>query len=199
MSVRRNNGKLLPTMIGFAKWPTSSSKARTTDDHEDAATNATTETSESSFSPSSESSKCHVVVGFATTVRVRHTLSRDSYTTEEAQATWYTRDEYQGILKRCHKEIQKLNQGEVLLDQKYCARGLERHTQLATITRTLNKKQAVQAVLEEQRRQEEQDIFVRSEKAIAKAYQPTCSGCQLWARVIGNLDRHAVEDYLDDC
>lgn len=188
MSIRRNNSKLLHAMMSLAQWP-ASSKTITTDDDE--ATMEETETSESS----SNSSQCRVVVGLATTVRVRYTLSRDSYTPDEKEATWYTRDQYQVILKQCNKQIEKLNRGKVLLDQKYCARGVERHTKLATITRTQNKKQALEAVLTEQRRQKEQGIL--DEEAISDAYRTTCSGCQRSARLIGNRDRQAIEDYLD--
>lgn len=151
---------------------------------------------EDDVSVSTNSTICSTVrsVTFCESVEQYPTLPRKAYTTEERNATWYSKDEYSMIRKSCTKQLQKLNQGKDLLDKKYCSRGLERHTPAGQRSRLQTKKQALQAVLNEQFRQKGECIF--DEDDIAIVYMQATLNCQSRAGEVGRLDRHAVEEYL---
>jgi hypothetical protein len=134
-------------------------------------------------------------VRFAPTAGVRRCLSRTEYTPEEIKATWYQDEEYRTIRKDCCKQINKMQNGEVLKDKKYCSRGLESHTRLAAISKTQNRKTANNAALDEQ--EEQQRMGVVDEQAIAQRYQQTTSSMQLWATAIGFRDQRVAEEYMD--
>jgi hypothetical protein len=131
-------------------------------------------------------------VSFDPMVYVRRTITRNFYTPEEKQASWYTKEENQEILKRCHKQIRMLNHGERLRDKKYCARGLESHTQLGCLARQRNKRLARESVLTAQAH-----YGSCNAEAVAEAGQQATASCQLWAQVVGLRDRRAIEDYLE--
>jgi hypothetical protein len=123
------------------------------------------------------------------------TLSRQDYTPEELRLSWFQREEYKKITKECCKQIKKMENGEVFKDKKYCSRGLESHTILASISNAQNRKTAVVAVLDEQDEQRESGIV--DEEVIAQRYQQTTSSCQLWASTVGLRDQRVAEEYMD--
>jgi hypothetical protein len=137
-------------------------------------------------------------VKFADTVCVRYTHSRHDYATDELHASWYQQEEYKRIAKECCKQIQKLEKGEIFKDRKYCSRGLECHKRQAAISRRLNRKLAIGAVLKEQ---EEQYLLggfiVVDEEEISRSYQQVTSSSRLWACVVGLRDQRAAERYLE--
>ena len=105
---------------------------------------------------------------------------------------WYSKDENAMIYQSCIKQVQKMNRGKILRDQKYCSRGLERHTPAGQMSKLRNKKDASEAVMKEQLRQKERNIF--DEDAISKIYNQTTRICQLRATEIGLLDQKAVQE-----
>jgi hypothetical protein len=136
-------------------------------------------------------------VRFATKSDVHHriTLSRNDYTPEEMTAFWYQDADYAMISKDCCKQIKKMQNSEVLKDKKYCSRGLESHTRLASISKMQNRKTANNAVLDEQ--EEQRHMGVVDEEIIAQRYQQTTSSCQLWANIVGLRDQRVAEEYID--
>ena len=129
-------------------------------------------------------------------IAIHSILSRHDMTDEEIIATWYQDEEYSKITKDCCKQIKKMEKGEALKDKKYCSRGLETHTKLHSKAKTLNREEAIDAVLDEQ--EEQQALGVVDEEAIAQCYQTFSSSCQLWAHTIGLRDQRAAEAFIDD-
>jgi hypothetical protein len=123
------------------------------------------------------------------------TLSRKDYTPEELRASWFQDEEYSKITKACCNQIKKMENGQIFKDKKYSSRGLESHTRLASISKTQNRKTAVDAVLDEQ--DEQRELGIVDEEVIAQRYQKTTSSCQLWASIVGLRDKRAAEEYMD--
>jgi hypothetical protein len=139
-------------------------------------------------------SKC--CVSFATTASTSKTISWRDYSVHEISAAWYSPDEYISIRSDCCKEIIKIDKGEKLQDKKYCSRGLECHTRYARISKSKNRAQSIQVVLQGQESQV-RDGRPHDDEAIARAYHDTTSSCQLWATVTGLVDARAAEE-VDD-
>jgi hypothetical protein len=153
------------------------------------ATEATALTEQSDFS------EIDLTVRFAPTTEMRPSLARKDYTPLEMRACWFQDEEYSKIRKDCCKQIKKMQNGEVLKDKKYCSRGLESHTRLAAISKTLNRQTAINAVLDEQEDQRQTGDV--DEEDIAQRYQQATSSCQLWACIVGLRDQRAAEEYSD--
>jgi hypothetical protein len=153
------------------------------------ATGATALTEQSDFS------EIDLTVRFAPTTDVCPSLARKDYTPQEMRACWYQGEEYRKITKECCKQIKKMQNGEVLKDKKYCSRGLESHTRLAAISKTLNRQTAINAVLDEQ--EDQWQMGVGLDEDIAQRYQQTTSSCQLWASTVGLRDQRVAEEYMD--
>jgi hypothetical protein len=64
-------------------------------------------------------------VSFATYDTVHRTIARQDFSSEELKAAWFSEEEFLQILDQCSKQIHKMDQGKILKDKKYCARGLE--------------------------------------------------------------------------
>jgi len=128
---------------------------------------------------------------------VRLTISRHDISPEEYRATWYSKEEYAEITKSCCKQIDMLNRGAILKDNKYCARGLETHTRSQSIAKRMNRSLAFQVVLDEQDDQIQQGIS--NEEALSRKYHAASSSCQVWANVVGlNDEREANNNYDHD-
>ena len=138
-------------------------------------------------------SSCHrkdTRISFSHEVLQRTVLGRHMFSEDELNACWYRGDEYAAITKSCLLQIQKLEQGTKLRDQKYCSRGLESHTRLAGLAKSETRIAAWDAVLIEQ----EEQIFlgVIDEEAIALTYQDVSSSCKLWAVKVALDDQKAA-------
>jgi hypothetical protein len=118
-------------------------------------------------------------------------------TPRETQAAWYSREEFAAITKSCCKQIQMLNQGEMLRDTKYTSRGLESHTRICLAAKLQNRADAFRAVLIEQDNQAGASVV--DDEAIRKAYQGVSSSAQLWALTVGLQDEREAENLTDDC
>ena len=153
-----------------------------------AATEATALTEQSDFS------EIDLTVRFAPITDACPSLACNDYTPQEVQACWYQGEEYRKITKECCKQIRKMENGEVLKDKKYCARGLESHTRLAAISKMQNCQTAISAVLDEQ--EEQWQMGVVDEEDIAQQYQQTTSSCQLRASTVGLRDQQVVKKYM---
>ena len=114
---------------------------------------------------------------------------------EEHHATWYSKDEYAAITKTCCKQIDMLNRGEILMDNKYCARGLEAHTRSQSIAKRMNRSLAFQTVLNEQAHQIH--LGISNDEVLSRKYHAASSSCQLWATVGGLRDQREANNIHD--
>jgi hypothetical protein len=144
-----------------------------------------------------DSTEMEKSVSFATHDTVHHTIARQDFSSEELKAAWFSGEEFLQILDQCNKQIHKMDQGKILKDKKYCARGLEALTRMGSITRSKSRAQSIRAVLEEQDALTSQGVLV-DEEAIGFVYHDVTSSCQMWASVIGYRDQQASERYMDD-
>jgi hypothetical protein len=135
-----------------------------------------------------ESTEIEKSVSFATYDTVHRTIARQDFSSEELKAAWFSEEEFLQILDQCNKQIHKMDQGKILKDKKYCARGLEACTRMGSFTRSKSHAQSIRAVLEEQDALTSQGVLV-DEEAIAFVYHDVTSSCQMWASVIGYRDQ----------
>jgi hypothetical protein len=135
-------------------------------------------------------------VSFASQPIEHHTIARNDFSPEEIKATWFTEEEYYTISRQCCKQIDKMDKGQKLKDKKYCARGLEALTKLASIAKSKSREESIRAVLQEQDMQVEEERY--DDEAIGKAYHQVTSSCQMWASVVGLRDQRSSEAYLED-
>lgn len=113
----------------------------------------------------------------------------------EKAATWFSSSEFQNIAQSCCLQIQKLNQGERLIEKKYSGRGLESDTKSGLRSKLRNRQLAQRIVLEEQDRQRRDGV--REPEYLAYLYHSATSSCQVWANVVGLSDQRAAEDVMD--
>ena len=123
------------------------------------------------------------------------TISRHDISPSECKAAWYSKQEFEEISRACCKEIQRLDHGKLLKDRKYCARGLESNTRLASITRDRNRALVYQIVFDEQDRQRREGV--REAEYLSCLYHSVSSSCQLWANVVGLADQRASEEIME--
>ncbi len=133
---------------------------------------------------------------FRDQVDIRFIITRHDISQQEHNDTWYSREEYKAISQACSKEISKMDRGEILKDKKYCARGLEVHTRIQTLSKSMNRSLAYQAVLEEQNRQNQEGTI--HEVNLARVYCATSSSCQLWAHVVGLTDQREAQEFQNE-
>jgi hypothetical protein len=139
-------------------------------------------------------------VSFHRTVARRFTISLEDFTLEEKEAVWWTSKDYIGFRGSCFKQIVKMENGVVFKDRKYCSRGLEGQTRLASIAKLNTRSEAMYAVLDKQDyvRLMKVDLMDR-DVSIGQVYRDTASSCQLWACIVGLADaRAAAADDEDD-
>ncbi len=141
---------------------------------------------------STDERRKNIKVSFSDEVNVRFTISRQDIAPREYNNTWYSREEYEAITQSCSKQISKLDRGETLKDKKYCARGLECHTRIRTLSKSINRSMAYKAVLEEVDRQHREGIV--HEAALERVYCAISSSCQLWARAVGLVDEREARE-----
>lgn len=135
-------------------------------------------------------------IRFSPTVEERAILSRHNYTDDELDACWFHGDEYANITKSCCKQIRKLEKGARLKGVKYCSRGLESHTQQASLAKAQNRRAAWDGVLQEQ--EEQISLGVVDDEPIALRYSETSASCQLWAIRMAIFDQREAELVYDD-
>lgn len=134
-------------------------------------------------------------VTISQTVQCVDTLSIYDYTASEIAAAWYDEEAMDKITQRCFKVLQRMESGHKH-GTKYCTRGLEGHSVLGSISKRKVRSAAATAVIEEQARQWNENNEEIDFEAISNAYRKSTSSSLMWAQVIGNQDRRAVESYL---
>ena len=146
----------------------------------------------SDHTTTTETERC---VSFCEKVVVHRVMPLSSFSAEEVKACWFSEEESRQLKKSNLKQIRLLNEGKQFRDKKYCSRGLEGSTNIGVKARQLNRQLACNAVLDIQARQLRDGVF--DDDAIAAVYKRASSGCQLWAKVVGNRDQQAARAYLE--
>jgi hypothetical protein len=136
-------------------------------------------------------------VHFDNKVHQRTIACVNDYSREEIERTWFLPEESFQIHQRCIKEIMMLEKGIKLKGKKYCARGLENSTSQAQLAKKQNRRDAYDAVLDEQEEQYENDDDYDDE-AIAELYHEVAFSCHMWAHVVGMQDQRAAELIYDE-
>jgi hypothetical protein len=140
---------------------------------------------------------CHNVrhIRFSEAEIIYEIISLDEYTSDEKKAYWLQEHEYYTISETVMKQVDKMERGIVLRDNKYSSRGLEALTSIAAMNRSKNRELEWDLVLEEQFRQrEDEGLSVLDLERIALHAKNATSGSQLWAHVIGLRDELASDD-----
>lgn len=135
-------------------------------------------------------------VKFNQRVSICFTIPLHDISPQEVKAAWYTNDELAQVMQSCCKQIQKLDRGKRLKDVKYCARGLESDTRLASLIKKKNRSLAYKVVLEEQDRQRREGV--QEAEYLAYLYHCVTSSCQLWANTVGMTDQRTAEEMILD-
>ena len=135
---------------------------------------------------------CQKVVSFSSSVQVRLIGNRKERTAEEKAATWFSSEEYQHIQRTCRKQVLMMDQGRVLRNKKYCARGLEGYTTIGRKVKEQIRRQSIDAVMEEQGRQmyHEGIVDVLDVNTLSQVYQAVAGSSQLWANAKALQDQH---------
>ncbi len=136
----------------------------------------------------------HVV--FSEQVCVRLTIPRHDISPQDQKILWYSKEDYDEISSACSKQIKKLDRGKILKDKKYCARGLESNTRMASVAKAMNRSLTQKIVFEEQDRQRREGV--QEEEYLAYLYHSASSSSQLWANAVGMTDQRAAEEICDD-
>ena len=79
------------------------------------------------------------VVSIHELIQVQTTIACHEMSQQEMDAVWYSRKEFQKITQSCCKQIIKLNRGEIVKGKKHCARGLESHTHIRSLAKSMNR------------------------------------------------------------
>lgn len=115
---------------------------------------------------------------------------------QEMDAVWYSRKEFQKITQSCCKQIIKLNRGEIVEGKKHCARGLESHTHILSLAKSMNRNLAHKTVFDEQKRQLKHGM--RNEAALSQLYIAASSESCMWAHVVGLQDQKEADNIYDE-
>jgi hypothetical protein len=114
-------------------------------------------------------------------------------TDAELEAVWYSDDDYHRIRKSVNKIIHKMDARDPL-KKKYCERGLEHFTDVGYRNRRKNKKEAMDAVLDEQLIQWHEGIDTPTR--IATIYTQKSQHCQAVAVSRAKLDAIEVKNRI---
>jgi hypothetical protein len=120
-------------------------------------------------------------------------LHIDDYSSELIDSTWYNKTDYRLIQTSCAKIICKMND-DTTMKNTYWSRGLENFTDDGALFRRTIRDRAMDAVMEEQTRQWENDVF--EPVGIADIYAHHCIDCKFDA--INTARRDECEKEIED-
>lgn len=151
---------------------------------------------EPSWSNAVTKQKAKKEVRISQQIALDFTISHHDMSSNEKSCVWYSEQEYQKINRSCLKQIQKLDQGEILKDRKYCARGLENKTYITSIAQQMQRNLAYKVVFEEQERQRRDGV--REPENIASLYYSVSASSQLWANATALTDQRLANAIDND-
>lgn len=113
---------------------------------------------------------------------------------EDVKATWYEKEDYEGMKQTFIPIIRRMMKGEDIPETNdQTIRGLEFRTRDGAIRRQHNKLNALSAVLDEQDRQYNEQDF--SDEKLAEVYQSFNAHCREAALKLGLEDEARIQDY----
>jgi hypothetical protein len=116
--------------------------------------------------------------------------SRSELSEHEFRNLWYTKEDFKSFKTTFLPTLKKMTKNLPLSEDEE-PRGLERSTPRGSRSRTDNRYQAMDAVLDEQERQWEQDR--KDPLYLAKLYRQSSAHCQMNAYVVAQKDAEYVE------
>jgi hypothetical protein len=135
-------------------------------------------------------------VSFARDVKeVGEVPSRSELSELEFRSTWYTKEDFKAMKRAFIPTLKKMAKNIPLSDDEE-PRGLEHSTPRGSRSRTDNRYQAMDTVLDEQERQWEQDR--KDPLYLAKLYRQSSAHCQMNAYLVAQKDAEYVQQILDD-
>eukprot|EP00934_Nitzschia_sp_Nitz4_P006276 Nitzschia sp. Nitz4//scaffold69_size99277//13021//14070//NITZ4_004619-RA/size99277-processed-gene-0.15-mRNA-1//1//CDS//3329556673//6266//frame0 len=137
------------------------------------------------------------VISFNRVVHNRRIPHINDLDAEEIKATWIQPEDYLQIRERCMSTVQKMMRGSLThadLDSgKHCTRGLEGKTKKGNATRRDFKTNSINAVLEEQALQWDEDVD--DDEAIMEVYVEYSQPCADAAHVAALQDAKEAMEY----
>jgi hypothetical protein len=135
------------------------------------------------------------VVVFKDTVSVRPILHVKDMSEDSIHAVWYTKKDFEAMKKSFASTVKLMtthgdNFSHVDKDE-HCSRGLEYRTREGATLRRENKWNALNAVLDEQDRQQENGLF--NETLLCQVYVKENCHCRLQALKLGIQDEQAAK------
>jgi hypothetical protein len=115
---------------------------------------------------------------------------------EEVAAVWYEKKGYDAIKSKTISTLRKMmKREEIEENNRHCVRGLEYLTLKGAQQRQHNKRQAVTAVLNEQKRQRDEGL--QDDELLSEAFRNASSHCQDAACAIGLEDEAEIKKQLE--
>jgi hypothetical protein len=138
-------------------------------------------------------------VSFSRAVTAYKVIHINDYTEEEIAATWNGRSELMAIKMNILETLSRMKEDSrnTYDSDGYCPRGLEHLTDEGAVNRRRRRETAIDAVLEEQELQYEDNMH--DELLIADIYSRHTHFSRTFARVVGLADENASKEiYQDD-
>jgi hypothetical protein len=135
------------------------------------------------------------LVSFSKIVKTREIERRIDMSTNEIATIWYNGNDLHAIKQTCYPTIKKMALG-LPLDDDEEPRGLEIKTPQGHKRRQLNKFLAIDAVLEEQNKQWDDNNF--DFEYLSQIYRQSSTCCQMAAYLVGKADEKFVNDHVRD-
>jgi hypothetical protein len=132
---------------------------------------------------------------FNQVVNVRPIKHLDNMSDEEVNAIWFSREDFEDMKDSYAETVRMISKGAFKGDDdEHCARGLEYRTREGAFKRKTNKWNALQAVLDEQDRQ--QRLGINDDELLREAYVEENLHCRLAALELGIQDQDdALAEY----
>lgn len=118
-------------------------------------------------------------------------LHLNDMTQQEIDDSWYSDNEYNGMKKDLIAVVKRMNKGQKIVEtDQHTTRGLEIRTKQGYRVRQFNKKVALEAVLDEQHRQAEKNIW--DDDFMKDAYRMESAGSEYIAHARGLKDEAEI-------
>jgi hypothetical protein len=136
------------------------------------------------------------LVSFARDVQVVGEIpSRSDLSVEQFRDVWYTKDDFKTMKTAFVPTLKKMAKSLPLAEDEE-PRGLEHKTPRGSKSRTDNRYQAMDLVLDEQERQWSQDR--KDPEYMAKLYRQSSAHCQMNAYLVAQKDAEQVQQLWDE-
>ena len=129
-------------------------------------------------------------VAFAPVIKYKTVRHISEYSQEEIDGLFYGDEDLDDIRAECGETVRRMVEKERIPEDKYCIRGLEYKTPGGADFRRKNKRRALRAVLEEQRKQIEMGVI--NDESLSEAYMRSSDKCKRIARFLAARDEEEI-------